>query len=151
MNITVGIDPGLSGAVCFLYPEGTIDIFAWEGHAKANALISLYQNAIFAAFVEDPPMIPKGHVAIHKLQRNVGWWRGLFMGAGIPVRMIPPKEWQKILLPKRVKTETTKTRSVETVRLLVPASWDYVYKPAHHNIADAILLAYYGAKHWGRP
>lgn len=79
-----------------------------------------------------------------------GFVRGVIKGMGIPVEMVTPQNWQKVIgIPKRSKEETKanwKDRLVAKAQSLYPQTFTGLNKTQSRAIADAVLMLEYGRR-----
>ena len=103
-TIYIGIDPGASGGMAAIMPDGTavaekwtdeteildeLNVIARNGE-RIQAAIEHVHAGIFAG--KDGRM---GAKSAFSFGRNVGIWHGILLANGIPFRTVLPREWQK--------------------------------------------------------
>lgn len=136
----LGIDPGVTGAIALIHPEGQI-VENWPGDevAAVNLIRSLLlQYDIRRAAIEDNGAgPPKGKFGFIKLSENKGIWRGVLASHGVPFVLVRPQEWMKGTVPK--KGSGKDKPSLAVARRLFP-NLD-LHRKADHNRADALLIA----------
>lgn len=140
--IILGIDPGQSGAIAIISPDGRraeqrlsateTDIwyflFNWHPHDKCESF----------AFVERVHSMPKQGVASSfKFGQNYGFLRGLLTALRIPFEEVTPQRWQKEMA---CLTKGDKNVSKARAQQLFPQ-----LKVCHWN-ADALLIAEFGRR-----
>jgi len=118
----LGIDPGVTGAIALIHPEGQV-VEDWPGDEVAAV-----------RFGAGPP---KGKFGFIKLSENKGIWRGVLASHGVPFVLVRPQEWMKGTVPK--KESGTVKPSLTVARRLFP-NMD-LHRKADHNRADALLIA----------
>jgi len=136
----LGIDPGITGAIALIHPEGQV-VEDWPGDevAAVNLIRSLLlQYDVRRAAVEDMGAgPPKGKFGFIKLSENKGIWRGILAAHGVPFVLVRPQEWMKGMVPK--KGAGNDKPSLAVARRLFP-NLD-LHRKADHNRADALLIA----------
>jgi len=110
----VGIDPGLTGAVAVLAPDGTTTCydtpteFVMRGGARSKRreynlsamrrllVTSLGDARNTCVVLESMHAMPhEGVKSVFMTGRSVALWEGLCAGLGLPVRKITPVEWKR--------------------------------------------------------
>lgn len=105
MTITIGVDPGKSGAIAILDEEGAlIDVYDMPiagGLVCAHLLATLddwdseYYDTVV---IEDVHSMPKqGVSSSFDFGRSKGVVEGVFAMAGRPLRYVSPAKWKKAL------------------------------------------------------
>lgn len=112
----LGIDPGKTGAVAILGPDGNpvslfncptignsksfqADIVGMADKLRAEILNTGMHPSTFKAAVEDLHIFPGMNAAAQtKLMKNAGHWEMLVVAFQIPLTLIRPQAWQKALL-----------------------------------------------------
>jgi hypothetical protein len=164
--IFIGIDPGLTGAIAFVYDHvgpnsagdggiagivfdmPVIKIGKRHDYVVSN-LVSFFLNP---AEIDTPikdvlvgieslhamPSSMCSGVGNFSLGRSSGIFEGIFAAFHIPFQKIPPQRWKKVLLDGLPKE---KGSSVVVAKRLFPGV-DLSLKK-HHGRADALLIAEY--------
>lgn len=155
---TLGIDPGLTGALCLLdiplsgRPVATLTI---EDMPTAEQMIgkvnkSIIMEAMVVALVkrlcpdhvylEQVHSMPKqGVVSTFTFGMGYGVVRGVLAGLGLPVTHVPPQVWGKLVgLPRG--EGGSRLRAAQ----LFPAYADQFARKMDHGRADAALIALAG-------
>lgn len=155
----IGIDPGLSGAVCALSDCGDlrvfdIDVFERDGGKREVDVLGL-RSALRKCFLH--PAEP-GEAATIVLERasprpgegSVSSWRNgctwgsiyaLCLTTEAPLRLVTPQQWKKFL---HVPADKDLARKVAS-ELLPRDAHNWPLKK-HHNRAEAALIALYGQR-----
>jgi len=148
-TVIVGIDSGVNGGICVIYPNG---------EAKASpigSIAELSDNLIYArgkafddglaieTFVEEVTGYiggrPQPASRSFILGKSYGTILGLLFGLGIPFRMVRPQKWQQGLSGIRgIEYSERKRKLREYAAMRYPK-----LKPTLKT-ADAILIADYG-------
>ena len=156
-KITVGIDPGAKGGIAALETatDGSLIVVLAEpaprdamGLRELGEKLSFYfKEYTCKAFIEHVHAMPRqGVSSMFSFGRSAGMWEG-FLGAwGIRCEYVAPQTWQKLTAP--MAGLTTKDRSIRFASVAFPNT-PLVPKGARKpsdGIADALCIAYYGAK-----
>lgn len=113
MSITIGVDPGLSGAIALVDSYGVLvavhDMPVLNKDVSPQLLRALFDNEIHTGddlddetyapvVIEDVHSMPKQGVASSfKFGRSKGVVEGFFAGAGLPIRYVAPSKWKRDL------------------------------------------------------
>ena len=139
-----GIDPGKTGSLAIITPDG-VDIMDWgETHEIVMQLKEWHEDYSLLVYIEKVHAMPKqGVVSTFNFGVNFGMWQGILYALGIPHYFVPPQVWQKKFLS--VSNEpTTKKKSLEVARRLYPSiATKYLKRQKDHNRADSLLIATY--------
>lgn len=156
-KVTIGVDPGAKGGIAVLEtatdkslmvllaapaPRDTMEI-----RALGEKLSLYFSEYRCRAYIEHVHAMPRqGVSSMFSFGRSVGMWEG-FLGAwGIRCEYVAPQTWQKLTAP--MAGLTTKDRSIRFASVAFPNT-PLVPKGARKpsdGIADALCIAYYGAK-----
>ena len=133
----IGIDPGKSGALVVITPDG-IDLIqsskATE-HDVGQWLAEVDASGPCFAMLEQVHSMPKqGVSSTFKFGQSFGFLRGLLVAHQVPFEMVTPQKWQKEL---SCRSGGDKNVTKQKAQELFPA-----YKWTHAT-ADAVLLAEY--------
>jgi len=155
--IFCGIDPGIQGAIAFIYDDGTIDLEdmpisslqkktgtgkRWEtdGHKLADLF---RRNERMAVFVERVHSMPgDGRPAAFSFGRSYGTILGVLGALKIRPELISPQVWKKQFgLIKKTK-EGSRLKALE----IYPQCGTGLQRKKDHGRAEALLIAEYGRK-----
>lgn len=147
-KIYIGIDPGQSGGISFIYPDG--DMIANKMPQTEKDISDLFgiiidsslygQGGLFAIIEKVHSMPGQGVASSFKFGRNYGFLRGCLISLGIPFDEVTPQKWMKHFSMKKAKTETKtqwKNRLKGKAQQLYPS-----LKPTLAT-ADSILISRY--------
>lgn len=154
----LGIDPGLSGALAWLTPDGELTIIDMPVHevkrngknkrelATAELALRIWPSRLpslnFIAFLEKVGAMPKQGVAsTFQFGRTVGTIEGILAANQIPVHYAHPRVWKKAMGVREGK-DGSRARASE----LRPQDADQWPLKKHHGRADAVLIALYGQR-----
>lgn len=143
--LTVGIDPGISGAMTIIYDiDSRCGICHMTFKDNLDDIIEFFR--VFKAQI-DIVYIEKVH-SMHgqgvsttwTFAENYGFWKGLITANGIPYKEIAPQTWKK-----RLQLSQDKEESIALAKSLYPQS-DFKRTPRckkeDHNICESTLLAH---------
>ena len=147
MKIYVGVDPGKSGALAVLYPNGGIDTVPFNADEYAEVLSYLADNADFDVMccVEKVGAMPgQGVVSMFNFGHNFGYIEGLLRAYSIPYQLVPPQTWKR-----EFSLTSDKVKSIEVCKKLFPGAnllaTERSRKPSD-GIAEALLMAEYARR-----
>lgn len=154
-RLTVGVDPGLTGAIAVLDPTGAlvevIDMPAADGHVFAAALAAQLQSILseprsvgdgVTAWVEDVHSMPgQGVASTFKFGRSVGVVVGVLGALAVPVRWVSPAQWKRASGLGKDKG-ASRRRAQE----LWPDHASLFARVRDDGRAEAALIAMYGRK-----
>lgn len=156
LRLTIGIDPGITGAICVLADGVINDVFDMPVEdvrtkqrvggkilgAMVSGLFMTYRGADIHVITEIPFARPgESPMGGQRSGINYGILLGVLQGRGVRFTEITPQRWKKHFnLIGRDKNES---------RVLCLRNWGeqvgmYLDKKKHHGRADAILIARYG-------
>jgi crossover junction endodeoxyribonuclease RuvC len=162
MKVSIGIDPGLAGAVAILdyrtdpptvtvHDTPTLTLTGPRGaerheydlHGMAR-LLAPYAGASDAqAFIERVHAFPdQGVRSMFTLGYGAGAWEGVLTALCIAFRRVLPRQWQRDVLRGQLKGKDA-ARFAAMTRF--PLLAHELRLKRHHNRADALLIA-----EWGR-
>ena len=152
---SIGIDPGLSGAVAVISPE-SLKIFDMptmtvERNGKAKRQVSATELAhIFANFNSNDThvyvekvsaMAGQGVTSVFSFGRSFGMIEGILAAFRLPVTFVPPATWVKAVGRGQGK-DASRARAME----LFPENQADFKRVKDDGRADAALIAYWGTK-----
>lgn len=158
--IIIGIDPGVSGAIAVITPQGAN---VWDtpldaaGEYDIEAMATLIARNVrewesYRAFLEDGVIVPnrvdgrpefRGQSAKSTARqwRGIGIWEGILGALGVPYELVPPATWKRALGVTRDK-QTSRDRARE----LFPAAAHLIYRAKDDGRAEALLVAEFGRR-----
>ena len=147
MKCIMGIDPGISGAVAFYFPDQRAGISAYDvpivgKEINASALFDLiHQYAPDLAVIEIVHSMPKQGVASSfNFGMSYGIAKGVVGSLHIPTINVAPTKWKK---------HFGLTADKEQARALAISTWpfsEHFRRKKDNGRAEAALLALYGAR-----
>jgi len=150
IKMTVGIDPGASGAIVFLDGGKPIEWMLMPtlkvGSAtrvNAAALASLFNPELYMydAYLEQVGAMPgQGVSGMFNFGHSCGTVSGVLGALRIPVTMVTPRAWKKRAGLMGQDKDAARTRAVQ----LWPEWRDLDKKGNGQALADAALIGLYG-------
>jgi len=156
-TVIVGVDNGISGGLCAIsnwsgdviehrqMPTETrngkseVDVVAligWLDQFKKDLVVC----------IEEPLKHAKSSQAMRSMSISFGKIDGACTALGFPVVRVQVKEWQDVILGKRLAKGVTKTVALQKASALWPnETWlaSSRSKVPHDGIVDAALISYY--------
>lgn len=154
--LTLGIDPGLSGAIAILDGTKLVDVFDMpvveiqHGKKKRRKIspemivseLSDYNGRISAAYVEDVHAMPgQGVTSVFSFGEASGIARGVLAGLLIRTTLVSPVEWKR-----KLKLGRDKGESRGLAAQLWPCQAGTFKRVRDDGRAEAALIAYWGVK-----
>ncbi len=147
--LILGCDPGKSGAIAVLAPDGSLDVVDMpvSGKDVDEAALALAVSRLVGigpahAFIEAVHAMPKqGVSSTFAFGQAYGALRGVLAGAGISRTLITPAVWKRA-----VKVGAHKDAARARASELFPAQAGLWSRVKDHNRAEAALIAWYGAR-----
>lgn len=149
--ITLGIDPGLSGALAALTDEGAIECLAdlpiirdgklsWvDGGRLQSLLIDTLHGRPARVFIERVQAFPsQGRSSAFNFGVGFGSILSILQARHLSIELVTPSHWKR-----EVGLSSDKRASLDKARLLFPSADIGLAK--HDGRAEALLLA-----NWGR-
>ena len=144
MSIYVGIDPGKSGAVAVMYPEGVIHTVPFNATDYVDIFHNLRDEQIKCCVEKVSAMPGQGVVSMFNFGHNFGFIEGVLQANRIPYQLVPPQTWKK-----EFSLTSDKAKSIEVCQKLFPRAHllatERSRKPSD-GIAEAVLLAEYARR-----
>lgn len=142
-RIHIGIDPGTTGAVAFIWPDGGVSVYDFADRTALMALQAANQKMNNPkAFVEKVASMPgQGVSTTFKFGKSTGQVVGWLEALGIPFEEITPTKWQRLVFDSGSKPKDRKVASLEMARKLFPGAINSLKRKKDHNRADALLIA----------
>lgn len=156
MNVYVGIDPGLSGAIAAIDGDGRLisaartPVLKPSGKGKTvydlpemvRAVEEISESGRWIARVALEQVSAMPHDGVTSSFRfGTGWglWRGILAALRVPTILVRPQAWQGETLAGKPRGKDSKTSAVAVAKSLFP-SIPIRYK-ADWGMADAVLMA----------
>jgi len=149
--MTIGIDPGLHGAVAF-YTSASLHVedmptftLARGGKTKldidTHGLVRLLlDHRLATVYVEQVGAMPgQGVSSVFAFGKAFGIILGILAALGVPYNLVPPQRWKKAL-----QVPAAKDGSRARASQLLPAHTEKWKLVKHDGRAEAVLIALYG-------
>lgn len=151
--IIIGIDPGQNGGLAILNYQLPFETTLIRGEEieEMKSVLSKIGNSEKAAhaFIEKAQAMPKqGVCSMFNYGRGFGFQEGFCAALKIPVTLVTPKSWMKIMHQGTNEGET-KERSLEAATRLAPGMPFLPGKRSgkpHIGVVEAFLIAKYGER-----
>lgn len=155
----IGIDPGMSGAICLLTADGKIDkiydmpVFDLGGKGKVRRMVNADKVAEWLdcfrgrenvkAFIEKAQsMKGQGVASMFGYGVSYGMLLGILAACQIPRTPVTPQAWKKVMMQGLDKSSKDAARSKATQ--LWPDKADLFERAKDEHRAEAALIAYFG-------
>jgi hypothetical protein len=140
-KMIIGIDPGKSGGIAWIYEDGLVNCKNCPDDTKqmADLIRSLQKNNNkIICYLESVHAFPTdGRSSAFKFGMNFGMWQGILSSFNIEVVLVTPQKWQKHFgdLPKNKKERKNMIKQIASELSGLKATL---------KTADAICITYYG-------
>ena len=150
----IGIDPGISGALCFMEHGKIIDVIDMpsmaDGKKNKNQLNSaqlvniikrhILPNKETFVIVEQVSAMPgQGVTSMFNFGQSFGILKGICSAMNLPMYFVRPAKWKKYFSLINASKDASRTKAIE----IFPYFSVNLSKKKDANKADAILIASY--------
>ena len=150
--IIIGIDPGVSGAICILENKKVIDVFDMptmidgkknkkqvNGSQLTNIIKErLNSNKEVIVVVEHVNAMPgQGVTSMFNFGQSFGVIKGICAAMQLPIFFVRPAKWKKHFELINTQKDASRTKAIE----MFPKISSILSKKKDSNKADAILIA----------
>ena len=152
----IGIDPGISGAVCFFNNGKIIDVIEMpsmsEGkknkkQVNGNQLYNEIKSHIYqinqqeiSVVVEHVTAMPgQGVTSMFNFGQSFGVSKGICSAMQLPIHFVRPAKWKKYFNLINTAKDASRSRAIE----IFPKFSEKLKRKKDSNKADAILIASY--------
>ena len=152
--LIIGIDPGLSGSICFLQDGKIIDVIDMptmsEGKKNKRQVngsqiyneilnkIHEVKNQDIRVVIEQVSAMPgQGVTSMFNFGQSFGILKGISSAMQLPTFFVRPTQWKKYFNLINSKKDASRTRAIE----IFPYFSSNLSKKKDTNKADAILIA----------
>ena len=152
----IGIDPGISGAICFLKNGKIIDVIEMPSMAEGkknkkqvngNQLFNEIKSRLpeiddekVCVVVEHVTAMPgQGVTSMFNFGQSFGVIKGICSAMQLPIHFVRPTKWKKYFNLIKTSKDASRTRAIE----IFPKISDQLKRKKDSNKADAILIASY--------
>ncbi len=149
--IYIGIDPGKNGGIAYIQESGICqcllkNTFAFD-EEDLISLLKKFNSAVCVAYVEQVHAMPKqGVSSTFNFGMNFGFIQGVLKAYGIPYELVTPQKWKK-----EFSCTSDKNTSISVCKRLFPSvslKATERCKKDHDGMAEALLIAEYGRRHY---
>lgn len=148
MSVSIGIDPGKTGAIAVMDDDGIlcleqfnvdkyVDVLSYVGQSTSAKDIKVCLEKVGA-------MPGQGVVSMFNFGHNLGVIEGILSALRIPYQLVPPQTWKK-----EFSLTGDKAKSIEVCKKLFPwvdlRATDRSRKPSD-GLAEALLMAEYARR-----
>ena len=152
--LVIGIDPGISGSICFFKDGKVVDIIEMpnmaEGKknkrqvngAQVTNIIKerLNQDKEVVVVVEHVNAMPgQGVTSMFNFGQSFGVIKGICSALSLPIYFVRPMKWKKHFNLIKTNKDASRTKVIE----IYPEISSKISKKKDSNKADAILIARY--------
>ena len=154
--LIIGIDPGISGSICFLedgiikdvlemptMTEGKKNKKQVNGSQIFNEIsfrIKTYEKRNIKVVIEQVSAMPgQGVTSMFNFGQSFGILKGICSAMQLPIYFVRPAKWKKYFNLINSEKDASRTRAIE----IFPYFSSNLSKKKDSNKADAILLASY--------
>tara|TARA_Y100000590_G_scaffold431528_1_gene546420 strand:- start:402 stop:893 length:492 start_codon:yes stop_codon:yes gene_type:complete len=152
----IGIDPGISGAICFFENGKIIDAIEMpsmsegkknkkqvNGNQLFNEIksrISEIKDGHVCVVVEHVTAMPgQGVTSMFNFGQSFGVIKGICSAMQLPIHFVRPTKWKKYFNLINTSKDASRSRAIE----IFPKVSDKLKRKKDSNKADAILIASY--------
>ena len=154
--LIIGIDPGISGSICFFQDGKIIDVVEMptmtEGKKNKRQVngsqiyneilkrIKQFEKQEIRAVIEQVSAMPgQGVTSMFNFGQSFGILKGICSAMQIPMYFVRPAKWKKYFNLINSEKDASRTRAIE----IFPYFSAQLSRKKDSNKADAILLASY--------
>ena len=152
--IIIGIDPGISGSICFLKEGKILDVIEMptmtdgkKNKRQVNASqiyneiykrIDNLENEDTRVVIEQVSAMPgQGVTSMFNFGQSFGILKGVCSAMQLPMYFVRPAKWKKYFNLLNSEKDASRTRAIE----IFPYFSSHLSKKKDSNKADAILIA----------
>ena len=152
--LVIGIDPGISGSICFFQDGKIIDVLEMptmtDGKKnkkqvngsqifnEISARIKKLDNKDIKVVVEQVSAMPgQGVTSMFNFGQSFGILKGVCSAMQLPIYFVRPAKWKKYFNLINSEKDASRTRAIE----IFPYFSSHLSRKKDSNKADAILIA----------
>ena len=152
--LIIGIDPGLSGSICFMEDGKILDVIEMPTMAEGkkskrqvngsqiyNEILkrinNLKKNDIRVIIEQVSAMPGQGVTSMFNFGQSFGILKGICSAMQLPMYFVRPSKWKKYFNLINSEKDASRTRAIE----IFPYFSSHLSKKKDSNKADAILIA----------
>ena len=154
--LIIGIDPGISGSICFFQDGNIVDVIEMptmtEGKKnkkqvngsqifnEISARIKKLNKSDIKVVIEQVSAMPgQGVTSMFNFGQSFGILKGICSAMQLPMYFVRPAKWKKYFNLIKCEKDASRTKAIE----IFPYYSSYLSKKKDSNKADAILIANY--------
>ena len=154
--IIIGIDPGISGSICFFENGKVIDIVEMPNmaHGKKNkrqvngaqiyneisSRIKNFNKKDIKVVIEQVSAMPgQGVTSMFNFGQSFGVIKGICSALSLPIYFVRPTKWKKHFNLIKTNKDASRTKVIQ----IYPEISSKISRKKDSNKADAILIARY--------
>ena len=154
MMLIIGIDPGITGAICFFEDRKIIDLIEMpnmasgkinkrqvngaQGYYEIFERIKNYNKKDIKVVIEQVSAMPgQGVTSMFNFGQSFGVLKGICSAMQLPMYFVRPAKWKKYYSLINSKKDASRTKVIEIFPYISPQ----LSKKKDSNKADAILIA----------
>ncbi len=152
----IGIDPGISGAICFFVDGKINDVIEMPSMAEGkknkkqvngnqlfneiSSRLSEIKDEKVCVVVEHVTAMPgQGVTSMFNFGQSFGVIKGICSAMQLPIHFVRPTKWKKYFNLINSSKDASRSRAIE----IFPKASDKLKRKKDTNKADAILIASY--------
>ena len=152
--LIIGIDPGISGSICFLDNGKIVDVIEMPTMAEGkknkrqvngsqiyneiSQRINKIQNQDIRIIIEQVSAMPgQGVTSMFNFGQSFGILKGICSAMQLPMYFVRPAKWKKYFGLLKSEKDASRTKAIE----IFPYFSSQLSKKKDSNKADAILIA----------
>ena len=152
--LIIGIDPGISGSICFLKDGKIIDVIEMptmaEGKKNKRQVngsqiyneflkrLNEFKNQEIRVIIEQVSAMPgQGVTSMFNFGQSFGILKGICSAMRLPMYFVRPTKWKKYFNLINSEKDASRTKAIE----IFPYFSSQLAKKKDSNKADAILIA----------
>ena len=144
--IYIGVDPGKNGGIAIIDSDGVI-AFPFSEERLLIELDGIAQEYECICYLEHVHAMPKqGVSSTFNFGMNFGFIQGVLKAYEIPYELVTPQKWKK-----EFSCTSDKNTSIEVCKRLFPnvnLKATERCRKDHDGMAEALLIAEYGRRHY---
>ena len=154
--LIIGIDPGISGSICFFMDGRVIDVINMptmtEGKKNKKQVngaqvyneisnqVKKFESRDIRVIIEQVSAMPgQGVTSMFNFGQSFGILKGICSAMQLPMYFVRPAKWKKYFNLINSEKDASRTRAIE----IFPYFSSQLSKKKDANKADAILIANY--------
>ena len=154
--LIIGIDPGISGSICFLEDGRILDVLEMPTMADGkknkkqvngsqiyneilNKINKIQKQDVRVVIEQVSAMPGQGVTSMFNFGQSFGILKGICSAMQLPMYFVRPAKWKKYFGLINSEKDASRTKAIE----MFPYFSSYLSKKKDANKADAILIAYF--------